>query len=408
MHGHVGQHRGRLQAGGEEQAGADGGVRHHPQVEGLGQAADLHELGHAGVRHLGLDDGHGAALEARQRLVDAVPLLAQRHRHARLRAHARLALQVLGGAGGLDEQRVVRGQALAERERLRGVELPVQVHHQPRLRAEGGAQRGHLLGDALVRDDGGELDGIVAARVQRLGHAHALGQRGPGQARGIGRDARVPPPAQQLRQRQAGQAAVQVPHGDVQRGQRVAPEPARAVAHAHEVVQVFMDDRGLARVAPEQLRAEHVGDDLGDGARGDDAVGLAPADAAVAGGDADDDRAVHRRVEGAVAGAHDVAARHGPVPGRGRAEVGHVTRQRDDVGVDGGDAGGGHRLRGVAARGRDRVVAQRAQPCVRAEGVEARARASTGSARTVGGSARTEGGSARTEGGSARTGVGSA
>ena len=163
-----------------------------------------------------------------------------------------------------------------------------------------------------------------------MGQLHPLRKRGTRQARHIGRDGAHALATEQFDQRLAEQLAKQIPHRDVDAGDRIHVIAAEETAHAHQVVQVLLDHHGVARVAADDDRAQHVIDDAGDRVRRHDAVGLAPAHSAIVGRDLHQHRHVGGRVDGAVALADQVAALIDALSRPERTQVRHITRDGDD------------------------------------------------------------------------------
>ena len=330
VHRAVRQGRRGMQAGGLEDADADAGMRDHLDVKGIGHAADLHELADAGVPHLGLDDRHAAPLQARPHLEYGTPLFAQRQRHLDGRTDLRLAFDVFRLAGSLDKIRLVGGELVDQLDRLLRGELPVQVDHEFDVRAQTLAQHPHLAHDALLRHRCSVLERIKSTRTEFAGQFQPLVERGARQARHIDRDLRHALPAQQFDDRLANQLAEQVPHRDVHAGNGVDVIATEKATHPHQVIQVLLDYHGVARVAPHDDRPQHVVDDAGDGVRGDDAVGFAPAHRAIVGSDLYQHRHVAAGVDRAVALANQVTARVDRFTGPERPEVRGIARNRDD------------------------------------------------------------------------------
>ena len=206
----------------------------------------------------------------------------------------------------------------------------MQVDHQLHVGAQRLAQRAHLVDDALLRHGRRVLEGIETAGAEFMGQLHPLRQRGTRQARHIGRDGGHALATEQFDQRLAEQLAKQIPHRDVDAGDRIHVIAAEETAHAHQVVQVLLDHHGVARVAADDDRAQHVIDDAGDRVRRHDAVGLAPAHSAIVGRDLHQHRHVGGRVDGAVALADQVAALIDALSRPERTQVRHITRDGDD------------------------------------------------------------------------------
>ena len=308
-------------------------------MEGIGHAGDLHELAYPGMAHFGLQDGHGAALHARAHLVHGAPLLAKSQRHTDGRADLGLTLDVLGLAGRLDKIRLPGRELVDQLDRLLRRELPVQVDHQLHVRPQRLAQCAHLVDDALLRHGRRVLEGVETAGAEFMGQLHPLRQRGARQARHIGRDAGHALATEQLDQRLAEQLAKQIPHRDVNAGDRIHVVAAKEATHTHQVVQVLLDHHGVARVAADDDRAQHVVDDAGDRVRRNDAVGLAPAHGAIVGRDLHQHRHVGGRVDGSVALADQVASLVNALSRPKRTQVRHVARDGDDEGLDATDQG---------------------------------------------------------------------
>ena len=345
VHRAVGERRGDLQARREEDADADGRVRDDPRAALPGERGDREELRDARVPHLWLDDRELRARQAHPRLVHAVPFLARGHRQAAFRRDARERVDVLGRAGRLDEPGARRRDTAGHRQRLADRILPVQIDGEVRVRAQRLAQRGHFGGDALVRHRRRVLERAKAAIAPFGGERDALGERRlrqPGDVRGHLRHARS---AGQRCERDARLLRREVPQRDVDGGERVAVVAAGRAAHAHEVVQVVVDRRRVARIVPLDDRDQHVAQDRERGPRRDDAVGLAPADRAVGGLGAHDHRHVRGRIDRAVAATYDVALAVDGLAGPEGTEIGDVPRQRDRVRFDRSNRG--HRRTGV-------------------------------------------------------------
>ena len=265
-----------MQAGGQKDAHADGGVRHDRDPAGLGQGGDAQELGRAGMPHLRLDDRRTAAFEAQLRIVDGTPLFAQGDRRPHGARHLRLRRHLLRGHRRFREPGVVRLQAADHPDRLRRLITPVQVDADPHRRPELPAQRGELGHRSPVGHGAGELHGVEPAGAPPARDGRALGQGGCRKARDVGGDRRPPPAAEQIRERAPAEPAGQVPERDVDGGQRVEVEAAGVSPDAHQGVQVIVDGGRVERVAPDDEFAEQIVDDRRRGSGRHQTVGLAP------------------------------------------------------------------------------------------------------------------------------------
>ena len=229
--------------------------------------------------------------------------------------NAHLPFQVFRLAGRFGEIEVVGFEPADEADGLGGFELPVQIDHDVGLGAERLAQCRHFLDDALVGNGRGELDAAKALADPFDGKVAPFLERCARQARDIGRNGRVPAPAEQARYRHAEILAGEVPERDVERA------VAHVVVGAQLALQVVVDLLAAFRVAAEQVRGEH--DALGHRCGRADPVGHVFAGQAVVGPDA---HRVAARLDLAALLVDPVGDALGAV--LGQAEVRHLIRER--------------------------------------------------------------------------------
>src|SRR5207342_2418249 len=102
----------------------------------------------------------------------------------------------------------------------------------------------------------GVLERIEAAGSEVARERHLVGERRAGKSRDVRWNRVSAMTAQELRDRLADDLAEEIPKRNVDARDGVDVEAAEVSAHAHEVVQVFLDRDGVARIASGHLRAE--------------------------------------------------------------------------------------------------------------------------------------------------------
>src|SRR3569623_3191106 len=124
--------RGDVQAGGEEDAGADRRMWCESRAVCRTNRGDARELGDAGMAHLGLEEREWPGGETVAGRIGGVPYLAGGERERTLAAEFGQPGHVLGLDRRLDEGRAPGGELGGQRQRLGGGELPVEIDHDLR------------------------------------------------------------------------------------------------------------------------------------------------------------------------------------------------------------------------------------------------------------------------------------
>ena len=212
----------------------------------------------------------------------------------------------------------------------------MQVDHQGHVWTQRPAQRAHFIDDTL-RYHRGELDGAKPLRYQLLCERDALGQGRARQARCIGWNTGAARTPEQFHDRLAGHFSREIPQRDVDACDRVGVKAPPVPPDAHQGVEIVPDRWDVHGLASDKQWAQNVADDRDDGLRRDNPVGLAPADGAVARRDLDQHRAVDGRVDGPIAAANEVTALVDLLALAQRPQIWHVSRQRDDDGLNRAD-----------------------------------------------------------------------
>ncbi len=300
---------------GEEARAEIGRVRHQRDALRLRERRHLAELGDAAdLGDAGLRIGHGAGREHLLELVDGAGVLPRRDGNAGLRAQRRQGAEILRREDRLLEPVEIVGLE-AERvlPRLRRCPGTVGVHHDRDAGARGLASGLHLGLPGLV-----QLDVAVAFR-QRLPRLQGddFGIVQPEEA-GIGIDLRARRTAQQLHQRLSRALARQIPERDVEARQRkdgdaVTPEEMQRLLHP------VQEPGNVPGIATDRERRHHVVDGSAYRTLAIVAEGVAPADEAVLGLDAHQQRLEPAPVPPA------------PALGLGRALEGDLERNRLDA-----------------------------------------------------------------------------